>query len=143
LPIREENEMEKAKLLPSILVGLMFILLMCNDIVLAAEVSFRCTIKKTYNLADSGHLIERDNIGYTDLSFEIERSTGRIPSGAFMNSGEYAITVIDAGEEYSYRIVSTDGEIAQYLSVSIYQEGSKKAFVGINFLNAVVTGVCD
>ena len=118
---------------------------------LADEISFRCTVKNEYRLADDGQLVKPEKYFYTGASFIVERSTGRIIGGAFHNMGiagfksDWKMKVIDSGSAGSFKVFSFAEQrgVAESLAVITRQEGEKKAFVGIDYLQTVVTGICD
>jgi hypothetical protein len=108
----------------------------------ADEISFRCTVKAEYKLTDDGQLVEAKSLYYRGSSFSIDRSTGRILGGAFNNKGDYQMKVIDGGSFKVFSFAENRG-VAESLSIKTWLEAEKKPFVGIDYLQTVVTGVCD
>ncbi|MEJ2169531.1 MAG: hypothetical protein P8X90_28840, partial [Desulfobacterales bacterium] len=78
-------------------------------------------------------------------TFAVERSTGKIIGGAFNNKGDYQIKVVDSGNSGSFKVFSFSEKrrISESLAIRTRAEGEKKPFVGMDFLQTVVTGVCD
>ena len=110
---------------------------------LGDEISFRCKVKAAYDLADDGKLIESGM--YLESTFTVERSTGNIIGGSFNNKGDYQIKVVDSGLAGSYKVFSYSPgrRIAESLAIITRAESEKKPFVGIDYLQIIVTGTCD
>ena len=111
----------------------------------ADEISFRCTVNNEYYLTDDGQLVKPEKYYYTGASFFVERSTGRIIGGAFNNKGDYQKKVLDSGSAGSFKVFSFSEKrgVAESLAIRTRQEGGKKSFIGIDYLQTVVTGICD
>ena len=108
----------------------------------ADDICFRCTVKNEYHLTDDGQLVKPEKYYYTNTSFSVERSTGRIIGGAFNNEGDYQIKVIDGGSFKVFSFAEQRG-VAESLAIRTRQEEIKKSFIGIDYLQTVVTGICD
>jgi len=108
----------------------------------ADEIAFRCIVKNEYHLTDDGQLVKPEKYYYTKTSFSVERSTGRIIGGAFNNEGDYQIKVIDGG---SFKVFSfaERRRVAESLAIRTRHEGERKSFIGVDYLQTVVTGICD
>ena len=109
---------------------------------IADEISFRCTVKKEYDLTNDGQLVEPDKYYYLNSSFSVERSSGKIIGGVFNNQGDYQKKVIDG---YSFKVFSFAEKrgVSESLAIRPNQSGKMAAFVGIDYLQTVVTGTCD
>ncbi len=108
----------------------------------ADELSFRCEVKNEYHLSDKGLLVKPEKYYYTKASFSVERSTGRIIGGAFNNQGDYQMKVIDGGSFKVFSFAEKRG-VAESLAIRTRQEEETKAFIGTDYLQTVVTGICD
>lgn len=108
----------------------------------ADEISFRCTVKNEYQLTDDGQLVKPEKYYYTGSSFSIERSSGKIVGGAFNNKGDYQMKVIDGGSFKVFSFAEQRG-VAESLAIKTWPKGVKKSFIGIDYLQTVVAGVCD
>ena len=108
----------------------------------AGEICFRCTVKNEYHLTNDGQLVKPEKNYYTNLSFSVERSTGRIVGSAFNNEGDYQVKIIDGGSFKVFSFAEQRG-VAESLAIRMTQEGGKKSFIGIDYLQTIVTGVCD
>ena len=108
----------------------------------ADEISFRCTVKNEYRLTDDGQLVNPEKYYYTKTSFSVERSTGKIIGGAFNNKGDYKMKIIDGGSFKVFSFAEQRG-VAESLAIRTRQDGRKKVFIGIDYLETVVTGICD
>ena len=115
------------------------------DISYAGEFSFRCKVENEYELTENGQLVKAEKGSYRGSSFSVERSTGRIVGGAFNNKGDYQIKVADSGKSGSFKVFSysENRKVTESLAIITRSEAEKKPFVGIDFLQAVVTGTCD
>lgn len=118
------------------------ILFVFSSYSVADDVCFRCIVKNEYHLTDDGQLIKPERYYYLNSSFSVDRATGKIIGGVFENTGDYEKSVIDAG---SFKVFSFSKErgVAETLAVRSQQEGKKKPFVGIDYLQTIVTGVCE
>ncbi len=120
-----------------------FILLIFNPIsLLADEISFRCTVKNEYSLTDDGQLAKPEKYIYLNSSFSVERSSGKIVGGILDNEGDYQKKFIDGGSFKVFSFAEKRG-VAESLAIRTHQDGKKKAFVAIDYLQRVVTGTCD
>ena len=108
----------------------------------ADEISFRCKVKNEYHLADDGQLVKPERYLYIGTSFSVERSTGRITGFAFNNKGDYQMKVIDGGSFRVFSFAEKRG-VAESLAIRACQNGEQKSFIGIDYLETVVTGICD
>lgn len=108
----------------------------------AGETTLRCRVQNEYHLTDEGQLVKPEKYYYTKASFSVERSTGRIIGGAFSNKGDYQMKVID-GDSFKVFSFAEKRGVAESLSIKTWQEGKIKPFVGIDYLQTVVTGICD
>lgn len=125
-------------------ISVLFILLTFAPISLFAdEISFRCTVKNEYYLTDDGQLVKPDKHYYLNSSFSVERSSGQIIGGVFNNEGDYQKKVIDAGESFKIFSFSDKRGVAESITIRTHQKGKKVSFVGIDYLQTVVTGTCD
>ncbi|CAB1084346.1 hypothetical protein D1AOALGA4SA_11871 [Olavius algarvensis Delta 1 endosymbiont] len=119
--------------------------LLLGDVILlfADEISFRCKVKAVYDLTDDGRLIESGK--YRGATFAVERATGKIIGGAFDNKGDYQIKVVDSGKSGSFKVFSFSAmrRISESVAIREWSEGASKPFVGIDYLQTVVTGTCD
>ncbi|MFV2058292.1 MAG: hypothetical protein ACC707_17640 [Thiohalomonadales bacterium] len=108
----------------------------------ADELTFRCEVKNEYHLTDEGLLVKPEKYYYTKASFSVERSTGRVIGGAFNNQGDYQMKVVDGGSFKVFSFAEKRG-VAESLAIRTRQEGKIKSFIGIDYLQTVVTGICD
>jgi len=112
----------------------------------AGEFEFRCKVTNEYELTDDGQLVKPKKYFYTGESFSIERSTGRISAYPFNNNGDYQMKVIDGGSFKVFSFAETRG-VAESLAIRKYRKDEKQLeqypFVGIDYLQTVVTGICD
>ena len=124
----------------------------CALVAVADEISFRCKVKNEYKLTDDGQLVKPEKLRYTEMTFSVERSTGRIFGGVFNNQesisskqSDYYMKVIDSGSQGSFKVLSFAEKrgVAESLAIRTKQEGNQKAFVGIDYLQTVVTGTCE
>ena len=130
--------------------GIMFMRILLVHIIIlggsiksvADELTFRCEVKSEYHLTDDGLLVKPEKYYYTKSSFSVERSTGRIIGGVFNNKGDYQMKVIDGGSFKVFSFAEKRG-VAESLAIRTRQEGETKAFIGIDYLQTVVTGICD
>ena len=108
----------------------------------AADDCFRCIVKNEYHLTDDGQLVKPERYYYLNSSFSVDKATGKIVGGVLNNTGDYKKSVIDNG---SFKVFSFSKErgVAETLAIKSQQEGKKKPFVGIDYLQIVVTGVCE
>jgi len=107
----------------------------------ADEISFKCTVQNEYHLTEDGQLIKPEKYYYTKASFSVDRSKGKITGGAFNNDGDQ-VKLINGGSFKVFSFAEQRG-VAESLAIKTQQEGSKKSFVGIDYLQTVVTGICD
>ncbi len=120
-----------------------FILFIFSPIsLLADEISFRCTVKNEYSLTDAGQLVKPEKYYYLNSSFSVERSSGKIVGGVFNNEGDYQKKVIDGGSFKVFSFADKRG-VAESLAIKTNQKDKKAAFVGIDYLQTVLTGTCD
>lgn len=120
-----------------------FILLSFIPVCLFAdEISFRCVVKNEYNLTDNGKLTKPDKYYYLNSSFSVERASGKIDGYAFNNEGDYQKKVIDGGSFIIFSFAEKRG-IAESLAIKTHKDGKMKSFIGIDYLQTVVTGTCN
>lgn len=128
-----------------ILLGLLALCVLVNfadgDAV-ADEKTFRCRVKNVYELTDDGQLIKNKIHFYRDSSFRVKKSSGRIIGGAFDNKGDYQMKVVAGGSYKVFSFADSRG-VAESVAIRTWQEGKIKSFIGIDFLQTVLTGVCD
>ena len=62
--------------------------------------------------------------------------------GAFNNEGEYQMKVIDGSSFKVFSFAESRG-VAESLAIRTWKSGNKQSFIGIDYLQTVVTGVCD
>jgi hypothetical protein len=105
----------------------------------ADEISFRCIVKNEYHLTKDGQLIKPDKYYYCNSSFVVERSSGKILGGVFNNEGDYQKNVIGGGSFKVFSFAEKRG-VAESVAIKTHQEGQKKPFIGIDYLQTVVTG---
>jgi hypothetical protein len=108
----------------------------------ADDISFQCIVKNEYHLTNDGQLVKHDKYYYLSSSFSVERSSGKILGYAFNNEGDYHKRVID-GESFKVFSFAEKRGVSESLAIKTYQDGKKKSFVGIDYLQTVVTGICD
>jgi len=114
--------------------------------VFAGEYSFRCTVKNEYQLTVDGQLIKPARYFYPGSSFSVERSTGKIAGGSFDNKADFQIKVVDSGDNGSYKVFSfaKERKVAESLTIITRQkEDGKMPFIFVDYLQVVVTGICD
>ena len=105
----------------------------------AGEIAFRCKVNNEYDLTDDGQLVKPKKYLYTGSSFSVERSTGRIIGGAFGNKGDYQVKVLEGDLFFKVFSFAEIRNVGEYLIIR-KDQGS---FVGIDYLQTVVTGICD
>lgn len=108
----------------------------------ADEISFRCVVKNEYLLSDDGQLVKPDKSYYLNSSFSLERASGKITGGVFNNKGDYQKKVIDGGSFKVFSFADKRG-VAETLALKMHENGKKASFVGIDYIQTVVTGNCD
>lgn len=108
----------------------------------ADDICFRCIVKNEYRLTDDGQLVKPEKYYYLNSSFSVDISTGKIVGGVFNNDGDYKKNVIDGGGFKVFSFSKQRG-VAETLAIKTRQEGDKKSFVGIDYLQTAVTGICD
>jgi hypothetical protein len=99
-------------------------------------------VKNEYHLTDDGQLVKPDKYYYLNSSFSVERSSGKIIGGVFNNEGDYQKKVID-GKSFKVFSFADKRGVAESLAIKTHQKGIKSSFVGIDYLQTVVTGTCD
>jgi len=116
---------------------------------LADAFSFRCKVKNVYELTADGQLVKTEESSYAGMTFSVERSTGKIIGGVFDNTrtvskekSDYQMKVID-GSSFKVFTYAESRKVAESLAVRTWQEGNESPFVGIDYLQTVVTGTCD
>ena len=109
---------------------------------LADEISFRCKVINEYELSDDGQLVVPEKYIYRNTTFAVDRSTGKIIGFAFNNKGDYQVKVIDKGSFKVFSFSEWRG-VAETLVIKTWRDGEIKSFVGIDYLQTVVTGTCD
>jgi len=107
----------------------------------ADEILFRCKVINEYYLTDDGQLVKPEKYYYSGSSFSVDRSTGRITGSAFNNKGDYQVKVIDGGSFKVFSFAEKRG-VAESLAIRTGQWGNK-SFIGIDYLQTVVTGICE
>lgn len=130
-----------AKILVGVFIALTIALSHSIDSV-AGEIAFRCRVKAEYQLTDDGYLVKPEKYYYKNASFSIERATGRIVGAAFSNKGDYQTKVVDNGSFNVFSFAEKRG-VAESLAIQTWQDGKRKSFIGIDYLQTIVTGTCD
>ena len=68
--------------------------------------------------------------------------TGKIIGGVFNNKGDYQHKVVGKSITKVFSFADKRG-VAEYVSIETHQNGKNASFVGIDYLQTVVTGTCD
>ena len=112
---------------------------------IAGEISFRCKVQYEYHFAVDGKLDEKDQWHFKNTSFEVERSTGRVVGTTFSIEPGLNDKIVESGEEGSFKLFNyIDKGKADFLAIKTWQkENGKMPFVFIDYLQTVLTGVCD
>ena len=125
------------------LIFFVYIIFLCTSThSVADEISFRCTVHNEYHLSDEGQLVKPEKSYYTNASFSVDRTSGKITGGVFKNNGDYQVRVIDNGSFKVFSFAKKRG-VAESVAIKELHESNKAPFVGVDYLQTVVTGICD
>ena len=108
----------------------------------AGDYCFECTVRNEYRLTDGGQLVKPERYYSIGQTFTIDRRSGRIIGGPFHNVGsDYQVKVVERGSSYKILTFSPRRPIAESLTIS-RADGVNIPFIGIDYLQVIVTGTC-
>lgn len=114
-----------------------------------AFADFKCQVKESMTLADNGVMEKSSNVAKMNngKEFTVNRSTGIITGGGFINSmSGRAPEVLDAYDpsQNSYKAITIykPNYTVDYLEINEYVKGEKKPFIFKAAWGSIVTGVC-
>lgn len=109
---------------------------------------FRCTVKESLRLGDSGTLVSGTEVAKKNLEkeFIVDRETGRMSGGGFTNhmSGENPTVYDYKPDENGYKAITIyePNHTVDYLKIKEYVDGEEKPFIYLGAWGEIVSGTC-
>lgn len=124
---------------------LLFLVLTAHN----AVADFKCQVKESMTLSESGVMERTSDVAQMNQSkeFVVNRSTGIISGGGFMNSmagqlPEVLDTYKPAQNAYKAITVYKPNNTVDYLEIMEFVEGNRKPFIYKAAWGSIVTGTC-